>query len=247
MKKYIILSVFNVFFVLAMAQTRLPSPAGLKIGDPVPDMTINVLDHQGTGVPKLSDFKGKLVILDFWATWCSPCVGMIPKMDSLQSEFAGKIQFIPVTSQSEKIVTSFRARFKKVRQLKNEFPQVAGDAALRSLFPHSSLPHYVWIDANGVLAAITGEGSVNAENIAKMLANKPVELAVKTDIKIPYNRDKPLFVRGNGGSGDALLYHSMIAGYSPGLPLGWYIPLADSNKMEKVTMINGELRKNDTF
>ncbi|MBD1385888.1 TlpA family protein disulfide reductase [Mucilaginibacter rigui] len=239
MKKYIILSAINLFCGLIKAQTNMPPPAGLKIGDQVPNFTINTINHKSTP-PKLSAFKGKIVILDFWATWCSPCVGMISKMDSLQTQFAGSIQFIPVTSQSEKIVTSFLARYNRNRPLKNELPEVAGDVELRKLFPHFSLPHYVWIDPNGIVAAITDEKSVTAENIKDLLAKKNIDLSVKTDIRVPYKRDKPLFVGANGGEGSAFIYHSLIAGYTPGLPLGWYMPLADSNKMEKVTMVNGE-------
>ncbi|MFA6082769.1 TlpA family protein disulfide reductase [Mucilaginibacter sp.] len=239
MKKYIILSAINLFCGLIKAQTNMPPPAGLKVGDQVPDFTINVINQKGPS-PKLSDFRGKLVILDFWATWCSPCVGMISKMDSLQTKFAGSIQFIPVTSQSEKIVTSFMARYRKNKALKNDLPEVAGDQEIRKLFPHFALPHYVWINGDGIVAAITDDRNINAENISNLLSKKHVELSVKTDIRIPYNRDKPLFINTNGGNGSAFIYHSMFAGYSPGLPLGWYIPLPDSNKMEKVTMINGE-------
>ena len=63
---------------------------GLQIGQVVPNVTLtnlqNYKDASGKAATtaKLSDFKGKLLILDFWATWCAPCVAAIPKLENLQ-------------------------------------------------------------------------------------------------------------------------------------------------------------------
>ncbi len=43
---------------------------------------------------KISDFRGKVVIMDFWATWCPPCRKEIPHFIEIQKEFQGKVQFI---------------------------------------------------------------------------------------------------------------------------------------------------------
>ena len=80
------------------AQTSL-TQNGLKPGDELPDIKIHKLFNYPVKDTRLSAFRGKVLILDFWATWCSPCVAMMPRMDSLQKEFAGKIQFLPVSNQ----------------------------------------------------------------------------------------------------------------------------------------------------
>src|SRR6516225_5369840 len=68
----------------------------LNIGDQVPDLQFqNVLNYKAK-TAKLSDFKGKLVILDMWSTSCTACISGFVKMQKLQNEFDGKIQILLV-------------------------------------------------------------------------------------------------------------------------------------------------------
>jgi peroxiredoxin/outer membrane lipoprotein-sorting protein len=56
------------------------------IGKPAPDFTLESADGQSVS---LSDLKGKVVVLDFWATWCPPCVKSLPHLDQLYQQTAG--------------------------------------------------------------------------------------------------------------------------------------------------------------
>ena len=67
---------------------------GITIGQQVPDVLIKtILNYNTTDGPatsaKVSDFRGKLLIIDFWATWCTSCIYKFPELDQLQDEFAG--------------------------------------------------------------------------------------------------------------------------------------------------------------
>ena len=53
----------------------------LKIGDKVPDIEFKNIINYKSKTARLSDFKGKLVILDFWGTWCTSCIAAFPKME----------------------------------------------------------------------------------------------------------------------------------------------------------------------
>ena len=73
-------------------QTSVPEASGQKviqrwgrpnIGDPAPSFTLN--DMQGKSV-SLVDFKGQVVLLNFWATWCGPCRVEMPSMEALYKE-----------------------------------------------------------------------------------------------------------------------------------------------------------------
>ena len=69
--------------------------AQLKPGQPAPDFTLD--DLQGQSV-SLSDFKGQAVFLDFWASWCGPCIGAIPHLEELKQRASDqKVVFLNIS------------------------------------------------------------------------------------------------------------------------------------------------------
>ncbi|MEC2560214.1 redoxin domain-containing protein [Bacillus cereus] len=73
---------------------------GIEIGKSAPDFTLTKLD--GTNV-KLSDLKGKKVILNFWATWCGPCQQGMPDMEAFYKEHKENVEILAVNyTPSEK-------------------------------------------------------------------------------------------------------------------------------------------------
>ncbi|RZK39829.1 MAG: TlpA family protein disulfide reductase [Pedobacter sp.] len=244
-------SIIVLSFVLALlqsknavSQTISPETPGkhivknLKIGDRVPNVLLPKILNYHSKDAQIADFKGKLLILDFWATWCGACISMIPRMDSLQKEFGGKIQIMSVTSEPETVVKTFIEKYEKRNRISSIIPNVVGDTILRKLFHHYILPHYVWIDETGIVRGITDMEDLTAANIASLLKDEKTQLSLKTDpIKIPYNKDKPILINGNGGSGNNLIYHSILTRYTEGLSGGFSFRL-DTLLGNKITVTN---------
>ena len=210
----------------------------LSIGDTVPDVIIqNVLNYK-TPTAKVSDFRGKLLILDFWAYWCSPCVYMIPRMDSLQKQFDGKIQFLAVTTEPAAKVSGFRAKHEKRFGKRIAHPEVVSDTVLSRMFYHSTFPHYVWIDQTGVVRAITDMKQVKAETISSLLQKSNQVISEKKDaVRIPYSDKLPLVANGNGGDGSKMFYHSVMTSYTPGIPGGFSLN-TQPNQGKRITVRN---------
>jgi len=198
----------------ATAQTHPPNYRPLAIGDTVPDIELRHLMNYPQSSVKLSDFKGKLLILDFWATWCSPCIAAFPKMDSLRKTFGDQLFILPVTDQDEKTVSSLLTNMQKVKGLQGF--SVVRDTVLSQLFRHSEIPHYVWIDGKGVVSAITDGEQVNKINIQKFLNKESFTLVLKNDVKRHFNAKSPLGAGINTiDNADIVDYH-VFSRYIPG-------------------------------
>ncbi len=88
--------------------TALPGPAEestLAVGDPRPDFSLADLDGR---MRSLSEWDGKLLVVNFWATWCPPCLEEIPGFVRLQQEYGPRgLQFLGVALDSPQNVREF--------------------------------------------------------------------------------------------------------------------------------------------
>jgi thiol-disulfide isomerase/thioredoxin len=99
----------------AWADEEQPEPAAsLTIGDKAPDIDIAhwikgvEMDRRGSFTPITKFGDGHVYVLEFWATWCGPCVGGMPHLSELQEEYAERgVTIIGVSDESLPKVTSF--------------------------------------------------------------------------------------------------------------------------------------------
>lgn len=180
--------VFPSFCGICNAQNVKP----LKVGDTLPDITVSNLINSNTSSINLSSFRGKVLIIDFWATNCTSCLEHFPVADSIQKHMGNDVQFLLVDSktrwESKQKILKTIARFASSA---NGFslPATYDDTVLTRLFPHYYIPHYVWIDANGVFRATTGEQELTQQNVSRFLRNYRTTLRTKQD----FDPDRPLF------------------------------------------------------
>jgi thiol-disulfide isomerase/thioredoxin len=176
----------------------------LAIGNNVPNLIIDSIINYKTKSARLSDFKGKLLILDFWSTRCTPCVAELPKMDSLQHQFAKNVVILPVsTEKSEPVIDLLNRRHLNL-------PSVVKDKLFTKIFPQNSLGLHVWIDEKGKVINTTDGHEVTAKNISTYLTTGKLSVVTRYD-DVSFDDGKPLFVNGNGGPDDSFYARSIFS------------------------------------
>ena len=231
--KYIIGLVAMLLPLLSGAQS--PPVKTLHVGDTVPDITLTNVYNYPSSTIRLSDLKGKLVILDFWATWCGSCIKVLPSLNKIQSEFKGQIQILVVGYQAGKTVQSFLQNNALAKGIK--LPFITSDSTLKKLFPHHTIPHEVWIDKNGFVKAITGDEYLTPGNVQAMIAGTISTLPEKKDV-LNYTSRKPLLENDNGGNDKLLLYRSTLTKYIEGLFSGHINSIDPDSTVRRLTFIN---------
>jgi len=138
-----------------------------------PDFTLkNVLG----GELKSDDFKGKVVVVDFWATWCVPCKKEIPEYNALRQKFKGQdVEFLGVTFESTE------SDLKKFQQeIKMDYPVVWGTSGVDIAFgghlgfPTTFLVGKDWKVYRKIMGAPPDKMQILERDIT-LLLNKPVE------------------------------------------------------------------------
>jgi len=182
------------------AQFYKPNETTLRIGDSVPD-TFWSVQHQFVDMQTdslytadLSPYRDKLLILDFWASWCGPCVFSLGKMKDLRLEYPdADFEVVPVAYEPFLPGLDLANRIQKLRW---PFQSLVQDSVLGYNFPHNGIPHMVWIYQGKVIAKPKWDYAT-IENIKAVLSGKQTKLVnIHQDWAIDLDRE--FFVNGNG-------------------------------------------------
>jgi thiol-disulfide isomerase/thioredoxin len=125
------------------------------VGAPTPDF--KGVDLEGKPIA-ISDFKGKVVLLDFWATWCGPCIQAIPKIQELSAEYADKgVVVIGMNQDTEEVKDQVKEMVKTKNLTFRQFMDTTQSVAEQ--FKVSGIPCTVLIDGKGIVQWIHTGGS----------------------------------------------------------------------------------------
>ncbi len=120
----------------------------LSVGDEAPDFSVSTI---GGDTITLSDLRGKVVFINFWASWCGPCINEMPDIQELYDSYSRDDLEIIAVNSGEKLA--------RIEQFLSEtgytFPIAADeDNAVGDYYPSSGIPYTVIVDPNGIISEI---------------------------------------------------------------------------------------------
>jgi peroxiredoxin len=167
---FILASIFSVLALAATAQSPVTSKSSTG-RSPAPDF--NLKDASGKDV-KLADLKGKVVLVNFWATWCEGCQVEIPWFVEFQKEYASRglvVVGISLDDDGWKSVKPW------IKEKKVNYPIVIGNEGLGKQYGlGAGMPLTVLVDREGRIADVhTGivEKTATQQKITELLEKSP--------------------------------------------------------------------------
>jgi cytochrome c biogenesis protein CcmG, thiol:disulfide interchange protein DsbE len=148
----------------AAALNRESSPDDPATATPAPDVTLTYFDGS-TG--SLSDLVGKPVVVNFWASWCPPCVAEMPHFGDAHRRFADDVEFLGINIAE----TNMDAAIALVEQTRVEYPLVHDpDGAIYREFGGLAMPTTVFIAADGSVLDVHG-GIILEDDLVAVIEN----------------------------------------------------------------------------
>ncbi|MGN6108326.1 MAG: TlpA family protein disulfide reductase [Kofleriaceae bacterium] len=141
-------AVLGVAVQVASIARDLESMRPVTDGDPAPAFALRSIGAAGTlGAPvALADHRGEVVVLDFWATWCKPCLAALPKLEAIS-----KRPGVVVIAVNLDDPIAARALFDR---LGYQMALLADDGAVSERYNVSAIPHTVVIGRDGIVAHV---------------------------------------------------------------------------------------------
>lgn len=121
----------------------------------------------------LSDFKGKYVLIDFWASWCAPCRGEMPDLKRLYAGYHDKgLEIISVTHDDQRVPDAWRKAIEKEGiGMWKHFSDDENASDVKKLYFVTGIPHKILIDPNGIIIGKwKGSGELNRTQLERQLA-----------------------------------------------------------------------------
>jgi len=132
--------------------------------NPEASFDLKLRDENGN-IVSLNQFKGKVIFINFWATWCPPCVAEMPAINKLYQEMGDKIAFVMLSRDK-----SFEKAISFKQRKEYSLPIYTLASQLPPLYQSTALPTTFVIDADGKLALThKGMADYNTEEFKSFL------------------------------------------------------------------------------
>ena len=136
-----------------------------KVGKPAPQVAVD--DVKGSPV-RLDAFRGKYVLIDFWATWCAPCIAELPRLEAAYKTYHDSgFEILSVSlDETKSAVTDF------VKARKIPWPQIHNASAMADVaeaFGVITIPAVYLIDPKGTIVRLDLRGKLLDETLSRLV------------------------------------------------------------------------------
>lgn len=169
--------------VSAQETVRAPLTVGQEIPDALWKASLVSVSPKMEKTISLEDFRGKAIIIDFWTSWCAPCLKNMPSLDSIHHANKKQLQVVMMNaSTSQAGFVKERKFIKDYLAEHNQFvtPLLLRNDLYRQYFYFRVIPHYVWIGVDGKIKALTDHLQFSPSNIAKLITGAELGLEIKS-------------------------------------------------------------------
>ncbi len=146
MKRFVLIHLWRIALLAFPLLTACSGPAGVDVGKPAPEFRLRNLKG---GEMTLSSLRGRVVLINFWATWCGPCRAEMPSMEALYGTYKRadfEILAISIDTGEEEKVKSF------VDEFGFRFPVLLDNRlAINQLYQVRVVPTSFLIDRKGII------------------------------------------------------------------------------------------------
>ncbi|MFC4230332.1 DUF547 domain-containing protein [Parasediminibacterium paludis] len=150
---------------------KVSSQTPYKIGDLVNEFTINTTLNTKQSFSTLKNINGNIVVLDFFGTWCVPCIKALPTLTALQQKYTGKLSILLISIEEEQRLKDFIAQRKNL-----SLPIVVDKGeAITQLFQPPAYPYTIVLNEERKIIAITKAENLTENYIDSLLAIKQPE------------------------------------------------------------------------
>lgn len=221
----------TALYTNAQSDKKVDLSKALKVGDTfVPPSAVQQMRGRGKPID-FNKLDEKVIILDFFDTYCGTCIQTMPKLQKLQDKLKDKVQIITVSWQDKVTLEKFFKQNEFLKEHQVNLPVIYSDVYLKERFPHISVPHVAFL-YKGKVKGIASSDMIAEDVILTLYKEEQIDFPLKDD-----------FGKGDllGQAKDSMQIKGLVtlSGYQNGVPFESYRRKIDSvSGLQKTSFYN---------